>query len=137
MEFMFLTIIIIAVAAYLIFKFGLISGKVTNGVNSQGGMRVKSFKLVNHILMAHRYSRVFLETRTYLRVGVSNYGGTTLFHIQQCPDEKVMIQYEIKDNPIVPPFHLDWTFPDEMNQDDMLSTINSDINMKIQQLGLS
>ena len=134
---MFLTIIIIAVAAYLIFKFGLISGKVTNGVNRQGGMRVKYFKLVNHILMAHRDSRVFLETRTYLRVGVSNYGGTTLFHIQQCPDEKVMIQYEIKDNPIVPPLHLDWTFPDEMNQDDMLSTINSDINMKIQQLGLS
>lgn len=105
---MLLTIIIIAVAAYLIFKFGLISGKVTNGVNRQGGMRVKYFKLVNHILMAHRDSRVFLETRTYLRVGVSNYGGTTLFHIQQCPDEKVMIQYEIKDNPIVPPFHLDY-----------------------------
>ncbi len=66
MEFMLLTIIIIAVAAYLIFKFGLISGKVTNGVNRQGGMRVKYFKLVNHILMAHRDSRVFLETRTYL-----------------------------------------------------------------------
>ncbi|MBF1631224.1 MAG: hypothetical protein HXO48_09950, partial [Prevotella sp.] len=66
-----------------------------------------------------------------------NYGGTTLFHIQQCPDVKVMIQYEIKNNPIIPPFHLDWTFSDSMDQDEMLTTINRDINMKIHQLGLS
>jgi hypothetical protein bacD2_16800 len=134
---MLLTIIIITIVVYLIFKFGLISGQVTSGVNKQGGMRVKYSKLVNHILSAHRDSCVFLETRTYLRVGVSNYGGTTLFHIQQCPDGKVMIQYEIKNNPIIPPFHLDWTFSDSMDQDEMLTTINRDINMKIHQLGLS
>ena len=52
-----------------------------------------------------------------------NYGGTTLFHIQQSTGNKVLIQYEVKDNPVFPSFQLEWTFPDDMNQDEMIVKI--------------
>ena len=104
-------IIVIAVVVVIAFKLGSTSGQVIGSVNSSGGMRVKYAKLLNNILSGHKDSKIFAETRTYIKAGVSNYGGTTLFHIQQSTGNKVIIQYEVKNNPVVPSFQLTWTFP--------------------------
>ena len=124
-------VIIVAVIVFIAFKIGSTSGQVVGSVNNSGGMRVKYARLLENILSGHKDSKVFVETRTYLRAGVSNYGGTTLFHIQQSTGNKVIIQYEVKDNPAVPAFQLEWVFPDAMDQDEMMVVISNDIQKKM------
>ena len=126
-------IIVIAVVVVIAFKFGSTLGQVIGSVNNSGGMRVKYTKLLNNILSGHKDSKIFVETRTYIKAGVSNYGGTTLFHIQQSIGNKVIIQYEVKNNPVVPSFQLTWTFPDDMDQDEMRNVIAADILRKMKQ----
>lgn len=127
-------VIIVAVIVFIAFKIGSTSGQVVGSVSSNGGMRVKYARLLENILSGHKDSKVFVETRTYLRAGVSNYGGTTLFHIQQSTGNKVIIQYEVKDNPAVPAFQLEWVFPDDMDQDEMMVVISNDIQKKMMTL---
>lgn len=124
-------IIIVAIIVFIAFKIGSTSGQVVGSVNNSGGMRVKYARLLENILGGHKDSKVFVETRTYLRAGVSNYGGTTLFHIQQSTGNKVIIQYEVKDNPAVPAFQLEWVFPDDMEQNEMMVVISNDIQKKM------
>ena len=124
-------IIIVAIIVFIAFKIGSTSGQVVGSVNNSGGMRVKYARLLENILSGHKDSKVFVETRTYLRAGVSNYGGTTLFHIQQSTGNKVIIQYEVKDNPAVPAFQLEWVFPDDMDQDEMMVVISNNIQKKM------
>ena len=124
-------VIIVAVIVFIAFKIGSTSGQVVGSVNNCGGMRVKYARLLENILSGHKDSKVFVETRTYLRAGVSNYGGTTLFHIQQSTGNKVIIQYEVKDNPAVPAFQLEWVFPDDMDQNEMMGVISNDIQKKM------
>ena len=124
-------VIIVAVIVFIAFKIGSTSGQVVGSVNNSGGMRVKYERLLENILSGHKDSKVFVETRTYLRAGVSNYGGTTLFHIQQSTGNKVIIQYEVKDNPAVPAFQLEWVFPEDMDQDEMMVVISNDIQKKM------
>ena len=124
-------VIIVAVIVFIAFKIGSTSGQVVGSVNNSGGMRVKYARLLENILSGHKDSKVFVETRTYLRAGVSNYGGTTLFHIQQSTGNKVIIQYEVKDNPAVPAFQLEWVFHDDMDQDEMMVVISNDIQKKM------
>lgn len=127
-------VIVIVVVVFIAFKLGSTSGQVVGSVNSSGGMRVKYAKLLENILGGHKGSKIFVETRTYIRAGVSNYGGTTLFHIQQSTGNKVIIQYEVKDNPVVPSYQLEWTFPDNMDQDEMMAVMAMDIQKKIMQM---
>lgn len=124
-------VIIVAVIVFIAFKIGSTSGQVVGSVNNCGGMRVKYARLLENILSGHKDSKVFVETRTYLRAGVSNYGGTTLFHIQQSTGNKVIIQYEVKDNPAVPAFQLEWVFPDDMDQNETMVVISNDIQKKM------
>lgn len=124
-------VIIVAIIVFIAFKIGSTSGQVVGSVNNSGGMRVKYARLLENILSGHKDSKVFVENRTYLRAGVSNYGGTTLFHIQQSTGNKVIIQYEVKDNPAVPAFQLEWVFPDDMDQDEMMVVISNDIQKKM------
>lgn len=126
--------IIIVVVVFIAFKLGSTSGQVVGSVNSNGGMRVKYAKLLENILGGHKDSEIFVETRTYIRAGVSNYGGTTLFHIQQSTGNKVIIQYEVKDNPVVPSYQLEWIFPDDMDQDEMMAVMAMDMQKKMMQM---
>jgi len=126
-------IIVIAVIAVIAFNLGSTSGQVIGSVNNSGGMRVKYAKLLNNILSGRKDSKIFVETRTYIKAGASNYGGTTFFHIQQSTGNKVIIQYEIKDNPAAPSFQMTWTFPDDMDQDEMRNVIAMDIQRKMMQ----
>ena len=128
-----IVIIVIAVVAVIAYKSGSTSGQVIGRVENSGGMRVKYARLLNNILGGHKDSKIFEETRTYIKAGVSNYGGTTYFHIQQSTGNKVIIQYEVKNNPVVPSFQLTWTFPDNMDQDEMRNVIAMDILKKMKQ----
>lgn len=126
-------VILIAIGLFVAYKIGSTSGEVIGSVNNSGGMSVKYATLIDHITKAHKDCKILGETRTYLRVGVSNYGGTTLFHIQQSTGNKVIIQYEVKNNPVVRSFQLEWTFPDNMDQNEMIVVMATDIQRKMMQ----
>lgn len=125
-------IILIAIGLFLTFKFGSSSGQSIERVQSNGGMRVKYAKLLEHILGGHCDSKIFTESRTYIKAGVSNYGGSTFFHLQQS-ENSLLVEYEIKDNPTCPPFTLKWSFPDSMDQDEMMIKMCMDIQKKSMQ----
>ncbi len=127
-------VIIVVIVVFIAFKLGSTSGQVVGSVQSSGGMRVKYAKLLDNILGGHKDSQIFVETRTYIRAGVSNYGGTTLFHIQQSTGNIVIIHYEVKDNPVIPPYQLEWTFPDDMDQDEMMAIMAMDMQKKMMQM---
>lgn len=124
-------LILIVIVVILAYKFGKRSGETISFVSNSGGMRLKYSKLIKHILEGHPECKIIVETRTYIRLGVSNYGGTTMFHIQQCPKNTVMIDYEVVNNPIIPNFSLRFTFPDTMDQDKMMEKIVSAVNKKM------
>ncbi|MDE6634750.1 MAG: hypothetical protein K2J96_05805 [Bacteroidaceae bacterium] len=111
------------------------TGEVVGSVQTDGGMRLKYAKLLNHILNGHKDCKIIMETQTYIRAGVSNYGGSTMFHIQQCPNHIVMIDYDISNNPVFGNFSLRFTFPDDMDQDAMMEQISIGIQKKI--IGIS
>lgn len=124
-------IILIIIAVIIIYRLGKNSGEVIGRVRSDGGMRLKYSTLINNILQGHRDCKILVETRTYIRVGVSNFGGSTIFHIQQCPNNTVMIDYDVSNNPAIPNFSLRFTFPDTMNQDEMMEQIGLGIQRKM------
>lgn len=124
-------IILIIIAVIIIYRLGKNSGEVIGRVRSDGGMRLKYSTLINNILQGHRDCKILVETRTYIRVGVSNFGGSTIFHIQQCPNNTVMIDYDVSNNPVMPNFSLRFTFPDTMNQDEMMEQIGLGIQRKM------
>lgn len=124
-------IILIVIGGFLIYKFGKNSGEAIVSARTDGGMRKKYSKLLNHILEGHKDAKIVTETRTYIRAGVSNYGGTTMFHIQQCPNNTVMIDYDVSNNPVVGKFSLRFTFPDNMDQDEMMVEIGLGVQRKM------
>lgn len=124
-------LILIIIAAIVIYKFGKNSGETIGRVSQDGGMRLKYAKLLQNILSGHQECKIIVETRTYIRAGVSNYGGSTMFHIQQCPNNKVMIDYEVSNNPAVPSFTLRFTFPDNKDQDEMMEEIGLAVQRKM------
>lgn len=126
-----LWVILIIIGIAVVYNFGKKTGETVSRVSSDGGMRLKYSKLLNHILQGHKDCKVLAETRTYIRAGVSNYGGSTVFHIQQCPNNTVMIDYDVSKNPAIPDFSLRFTFPDTMDQDEMMQQIGLGIQRKM------
>jgi hypothetical protein len=122
---------LVLVAALLIYRFGRHTGESIGSAQACGGMSVKYSRLLSHILQSHENCRIVVETRTYIRVGVSNYGGTTMFHIQQCPGNVVMIDYDVTGNPVFGKFSLRFTFPDSLDQDIMMERISEGVQRKM------
>ena len=127
-------IILVIVGFIIIYNFGKRSGETIGRVKSDGGMRLKYAVLIKHILAGHKDCRILTETRTYIRAGVSNYAGSTIFHIQQCPNNTVMIDYDVSNNPVFGKFSLRFTFPDDMDQDTMMEQIGIGIQRKMMEL---
>ena len=124
-------VILLIIVVIVVYNFGKRTGETVGRVNRDGGMRHKYGKLLNHILQGHKECKILVETRTYIRAGVSNYGGNTIFHIQQCPNNTVMIDYEVSKNPAISDFNLRFTFPDTMDQDEMMKQIVLEIQRKM------
>ena len=54
-----------------------------------------------------------------------------MFHIQQCPNNTVMIDYDVTKNPVIPDFSLRFTFPDDMDQNEMMKQISLGVQKKM------
>ena len=127
-------VIIVAVAIFIAIKIGSKTGEAVSSSMNSGGMKNKYSVLIEHILSGHPDCKIILETRTYIRLGVSSYGGTILFHIQQSTGGVVLIDYEVTRNPAMSDFTLHFSFPDNMDQNEMFEKINMRVYEKMSEM---
>lgn len=117
---------IITIVVLIILKFLYDTFKQSSKITSEGGVRKKYATLVECFLSAHENSRILQETNTFVSVGVSGMGGSQIFSIYPTYGN-VTITMQIKNNPIMGNLKKKWTFPENMDQEDMIFNINKDI----------
>lgn len=123
--------IVAIIAIVIIVKTKSKSDEVVEHVAAHGGMREKYNVLVERILSSHPKMAVITETRTFMDIGMNNPDGSSHFYFQQVSKNAVMIQYELKGDPTMPDFKIDWTFDDSFDQEIMLLKIGSDLHRKM------
>lgn len=125
-------IVIVAIIAIVIISKTLSkSDEVVGHVAAYGGMRKKYNVLVERLLSSHPNMAVITETRTFMDIGMNNPDGSSHFYFQQVSKNAVMIQYELKGDPTMPDFKIDWTFIDSFDQEIMLLKIFTDLQRKM------
>lgn len=117
--------IIIAIVAFVAFKF--ISGSIaqSNAVAKQGGMRKKYSILVDYFLAGNENCRIVLENSTFIRVGVANPAASTYFDITQTYGT-VTILWISKSIPLGN-HKLKWQFNEFADQHEMIRQIEHDV----------
>lgn len=123
--------IVAIIAIVIIIKTKSKSDEVVDHVTAHGGMREKYSVLVERLLSSHPNMTIITETRTFMDIGMNNPDGSSHFYFQQVSKNAVMIQYELKGDPTMPDFKIDWTFNDSYNQEIMLLQIGADLERKM------
>lgn len=123
--------IVAIIAIVIIVKTKSKSDEVVEHVTAHGGMREKYNVLVEHLLSSHPNMAVLAETRTFMDIGMNNPDGSSHFYFQQFSKNAIMIQYELKGDPTMPDFKIDWTFNDSYDQEIMLLQIGTDLERKM------
>lgn len=121
---------IIAIVAFIILKFIYDSVKQSSEVKAEGGIRKKYSVLINHFLNSHERCRVLQDSNTFVSVGIIGPAGSQIYHVYPSYGN-VSIRMEIKNNPIFGNMKMEWTFPEDMDQEDMIHNINKGIENKL------
>ena len=123
--------IVAIIAIVIIIKTKSKSDEVVGHVAAHGGMREKYNVLVERLLSSHPNMAVLTETRTFMDIGMNNPDGFSHFYFQQLSKNAIMIQFELKGDPTIPDFKIDWTFNDSLDQEMMLLKIFTDLQRKM------
>lgn len=125
--------IVSIIAIVIIIKTKSKSDEIVEHVAAYGGMREKYNVLVERLLSSHPNMAVISETRTFMNIGMDNFDGSSHFYFQQVSKNAVMIQYELKGDPTMPDFKINWTFNDSYDQEIMILKIFTDLQRKMMQ----
>lgn len=120
---------IIVIVAFIIIKFIYDSVKQSSKVKAEGGIRKKYSFLIDHLLSGHERCRILQDTNTFVSVGIIGPAGSQIYYIYPSYGN-VSIRMEIKNNPIFGNMKMEWTFPENMAQEDMIQNINQGIENK-------
>ena len=123
--------IVAIIAIVIIVKTKSKSEEVVEHVAAHGGMREKYNVLVERLLSSHPNMAIIAETRTFMNIGMDNPDGSSHFYFQQLSKNVIMIQFELKGDPTMPDFKIDWTFNDSLDQEMMLLKIFTDLQRKM------
>lgn len=118
---------IIAIVAFIAFKFILDSNAQSNAVAKQGGMRKKYSVLVDHFLAGNEHCRIVQENSTFIRVGAANPAASIYFDIAQTYGT-VTIQWISKSIPLGN-HKLEWQFNEFEDQHQMIRKIEHDVEV--------
>ena len=126
-------VIILAILAWIAFRFFSDLNAEGKKVKEAGGMRKKYAILVDYVLSGHSDCRIISESSTDIIVGATGMSGSTTFQIIQSFNETVIIKYEVKS--IVWGNHsLDWTFNESIGQQAMIETMKRDIETQMKEI---
>lgn len=120
-------IIILALVAFVIFKFAVDVNKQAGAVIKQGGMRKKYSILIDYLLNANQGTRIFTETSTFITLGITGLGGSTIFNIQQTFGT-VSIEWKAE-NHAFGKHSLKWNFNEFLDQKKMIEKIENDLGI--------
>lgn len=123
--------IVAIIAIVIIFKTKSKSDEIVEHVTAYGGMRKKYNVLVERLLSSHPNMAIIAETRTFMNIGMDNPDGSSHFYFQQVSKDAIMIQFELKGDPTMPDFKIDWTFIDSFDQETMLFKMFTDLQRKM------
>ena len=118
------------IVAFIIVKFVIDLIKQSKEMKNQGGVRTKYAKIVDYVLSSHPDSKIFQQDSTLVVVGVTGIAGSQIFYIQKTFDV-VNIQMKVKNNPLCGNVEIEWKFPENMDQGQMISKIELDVKLKL------
>lgn len=118
---------IIVIVVFIIGKFVFDSINQSNKMKAQGGIRTKYAHLIQLLLDSDPRVRIIQATNTFINVGISGPAGAQSFFLQQTFG-KLTVQIVIRNNPLLGNMTIERTFPEDMNQDEMMKEL-----MKAQQ----
>lgn len=119
--------IIIVIVVFIVGKFIFDSINQSNEMKAQGGVRTKYAHLIQLLLDSDPRVRIIQATNTFVNVGLSGPAGAQSFFLQQTFG-KLTVQIVIKNNPLLGNMTIERTFPEDMDQDEMMKEL-----MKAQQ----
>lgn len=122
--------IILIVVGFIFLRFIIDAIGQSSDMKKQGGARQKYAKIVDYILSSHPDSKIFQQTNTLVVVGVQGVAGSQVFYIQKT-FSVVNIQMKVRNNPLWGNIEMEWNFPEDKDQDQIISQINSDIKKKM------
>ena len=118
-------VIIIGIVLFIILKFAIDSNKQSRQVQRQGGMQHKYRVLISHIKSGDPRVKIYKGTNSFISLGTSTIGGTTVFDISQTYG-RVTIQWKIE-SPVFGKHNLEWEFEEYHDQDKMMEKITHDL----------
>lgn len=121
---------IIVIVVCIIGKFLFDTAKQSSDIKDQGGIRQKYSILINHFLQGHERCRILQSSNTFVAVGVQGPAGSQIYYVYPTYGN-VTIRMEMKNNPLWGNMKMEWTFPENMDQNRMIEKINIDIENKI------
>lgn len=124
---------IIIIIALIVLKFVYDTATQSSEIKAEGGIRKKYSFLVDYFLSCDKRSRIFQENNTFVSVGVSGLAGSQIYYIYPSYG-KVSIRLEVKNNPLIGNLKMEWTFPEDMNQEHMIEKINYSIEQRIKSI---
>lgn len=126
-----LQIILTVIGAYILYlliRFVIDLIIQRRKVKHEGGMRIKYAEIISWVMSEYPGARIFQEKSTYLSVGALAMSGKTLFWLTQTFGN-VTIQYKYSSG-MAGDVNLEWTFPEHMDQAEMIAQMNQDIIRK-------
>lgn len=123
-----LQIILTAIGAYVLYhlvRFFIDLIRQKRKVQKEGGMRVKYAELVAWIMQEYPGARIIQEESTFLNIGALGMAGTTVFLLTQTWGN-ITIQYN-STNTLMGKTKLEWEFPEDIPQEQMITKMNCDI----------
>ena len=123
-----LQIILTAIGAYVLYlliRFVIDLIIQRRKVKREGGMRIKYAEIISWVKSEYPGAHIFQEKTTFLSVGALAMSGTTAFWLTQTFGN-VTIQYKFSSG-MGGNVNLEWTFPEQMEQTEMIAQMNQDI----------
>ena len=124
---------IIVIVVFIIGRFLYDTAKQSSEIKEHGGIRQKYSILINNFLHGHERCRILQSSNTFVAVGVYGAAGSQVYYIYPTYGN-VTIRMEIKNNPLWGNMKMEWTFPENLDQNIMIEKINTDIETKFTSL---
>ena len=121
------------VVAFIIIRFIIDLIIQSKKMKAQGGVRQKYSKFIDDILASHPDSKIFHEDNTSVVVGVHGIAGSQVFYITKA-FEVVIIQIKVKNNPLFGNIEREWKFPENMDQDKIITQIKNDMKKDMEMI---
>ena len=124
-------ILIIFLIVLIVAKFIFDSIKQSKEMKLQGGIRNKYAKLIQMISDSDKRIRIIQETSTFVNVGISGPAGAQSFLLYQTYG-KLTVQIVIKNNPLLGNMKIERSFPEDMDQEEIMKELIVAQNEEIQ-----